>query len=130
MNSLSRIILTCATLFLLAISPMEELNGELDQIEQADKSGTLSRDIEMTRGFIQKAQAAEGRAKKRYEKRAELAMDLVRALVVQAQISDAADAQEIAAYSGPETLKKLKEKVEALSKRRDELKKTIQKLER
>lgn len=130
-TNLQKTILPFLIMLLMAMAPgLDALSKELDGLEKADPKRAVSKDIEMTRSFIQKAKNSEGTAKKRFQKRSELGMELVRALVSATQISDAADAQESAAYSTPETLKKLKEKVDALSKRRDELKKMIKQLEK
>ncbi len=129
--NLIKTIFALMIMLLMAAAPgLDAMSTELDGLEKSDPKGAVRKDIDMTRTFIMKARKADGASKKRFQKRAELAMELVRALVAASQISDAADAQETAAYSAPETLKDLRQKVDALSKRRDELNKMIKQLEK
>ncbi len=116
---------------MLAVSPrLDTLSGELDSLEKADSKNAVSKDIVMARSFIRQARQADAAAQEKFHKRVEHALELVRALVAAAKLSDTADDQETAAFSSPEKLKNLKQKVEALSKRRDALKKTIKELEK
>lgn len=113
----------------IAETPITSLSTTLDELENEDAQGAVSKDIAMTRSFIASAEKASGAEKKRFTQRAELSVELVRALVIAARISDAADAQEVSAYAAPTTLKALMADVEALIKKRDALKQNIKKME-
>lgn len=113
---------------------IEQLRAMLDEQDTLDTTGAVKVDRDQARQWLQEAEVlvANGKSKLATQRlrRVEFAVELVTALVAAAQIRQAADAQEAAAYTAPEQLAKLQADVEALRKQKAELQTELNQLRR
>lgn len=111
---------------------VEQYRTELQEYQQAVGADAASKDIEMVSKWIEEAEVLiaggnEGAAKRRL-KRVEFGLDMVRAIVAAEQVRLAAEEQETAAYSAPETAAKLEADIEKLQNEKSELQAELQRL--
>ena len=104
---------------------------EASLAEQEQLSDAAAKDKQLARDFINDAKEAQGSKKlfSRKIKRAEFAVELVRALVAAAVIRQKAEEQEAAAFSAPETTAEMAKEVERLRKRKAVLEQKLRQIQ-
>lgn len=128
------LVLLPATVFANETAQVEQFRAMLDEQDALDTGNAAQKDRAEARQWLQEAEVlvANGKTKvaKQRLRRVEFAVELVTALVAAAQIRQAADAQEAAAYTAPEQLSKLQQDVEALRKQKTALQTELNQLRR
>jgi hypothetical protein len=113
---------------------VEQYQTELEEYRGAKGADAAKKDIEMVQKWLDEAAVLvangdDGAAKRRL-KRVEFGLDLVRAIVAAEQVRMAAEEQEAAAYTAPETSAKLKAEIEKLLEQKQQLQNDLAKLKR
>jgi hypothetical protein len=105
----------------------------LTEQDALDTKGVAAQDRELAAKWLQEAEVllanGDSDAADKRLRRVEFAIDLIRAMVASAEIRTAAEAQEAAAFKGPEITEQLQTEVEGLRQKRTELQQELQRLQ-
>ncbi len=105
----------------------------LSEQDALDAKNVAQQDRQLAAKWLQEAEVllanGDGDAADKRLRRVEFAIDLIRAMVASADIRTAAEAQEAAAFKGPELLEQLQAEVDALKTKRADLQQELRKLQ-
>ena len=138
-----RIFGVCAVALALTLAVPAYADESQEQISQyramlteqdaLDTKNVADQDRQLAAKWLQEAEvllaSGDDDAADKRLRRVEFAIDLIRAMVASAEIRNAAEAQEAAAFKGPELLEELQVEVDALKKKRADLEQELRKLQ-
>lgn len=138
-----RIFGVCAVALALTLAVPAYADESQEQISQyramlteqdaLDTKNVAEQDRQLAAKWLQEAEvllaSGDDDAADKRLRRVEFAIDLIRAMVASAEIRNAAEAQEAAAFKGPELLEELQAEVDALKKKRADLEQELRKLQ-